>query len=37
MAYRRKSFKKAKSMRTFKRTAKRIHPLNMPGRGGFRL
>ena len=33
MAYR-KSFKGKKS---FKRNAKKIHPLNYPGRGGFRL
>lgn len=33
----RRTYRKMKSKRTFKRTAKRVNPLNYPGRGGFRL
>lgn len=34
----RRSFRRIKSRRVFKRTVKKINPVNvMPGRGGFRL
>lgn len=37
MGYARKSFKKAKSLGRFKKTARRIHPMNNVPRGGFRI
>jgi len=37
MSFKKRSFKKAKSYGKFKKTARRIHPMNTAPRGGFSL